>query len=216
MVTWVQHHATLGAWWYLIFGALAFSEDAIFVGFVIPGETSMVLGGFLAYTGVLNFWAMLAVGIVAAVAGDQVGFEVGRRLGPALIRSRAGQKLGQEKWDKAQAYFAAKGGPAVFLGRWVALLRATVPAIAGMSTMRYLVFLPWNAIGGIAWASVFVTLGYVFGKSLDSLQHKLAIANYVLLGVAVVVVAGLIVWRLRRRAGGPSSGPAGGSSSSPD
>jgi membrane-associated protein len=199
VVTWVQHHAALGAWWYLIFGALAFAEDAIFVGFVIPGETSMVLGGFLAYSHVLNFWVMLAVGIFAAVAGDQTGFEVGRRLGPALIRSRAGQKFGQEKWDRAQDFFARRGGPAVFLGRWVAVLRATVPAIAGMSTMRYLVFLPWNAVGGIAWASVFVTLGYVFGKSLNTLQNRLAIVNYVLIALAVVVIAGVIVWRLLRK-----------------
>lgn len=199
MVHWVQHNAgAFGAWWYVIFGLLAFAEDAIFVGFVIPGETSMVLGGFLAYLHVLNFWGMLAVGICAAVAGDQVGYEVGRQFGPALTRSRLGRRVGERNWQRAEEYFGRRGGPAVFLGRWVAVLRATVPAVAGITRMRYRSFLPWNAFGGITWAAVFVTLGYVFGRSLHALEHYLSIATWIILGVVVLGAGTWIVVRRRR------------------
>jgi membrane protein DedA with SNARE-associated domain len=146
-------------WAYIVLALLAAAESAAFVGVAIPGETAMLLGGFLAFQGRVNLGVMMAAGAVGAVVGDSIGYEIGRRFGEPLKRSRLGRRVGEERWAKGEAYLRAKGGRAVFLGRFVGLLRALVPALAGMSRMPYRTFLPWNAAGGLIWAPGFVLLG---------------------------------------------------------
>src|SRR6266511_5207207 len=134
-------------WAYIVLALLAAAESAAFVGLAIPGETAMLLGGFLAYQGRVDLGVMMAAGAVGAVVGDSVGYEIGRLFGEPLKRSRLGRRVGQDRWARAEAYLRAKGGRAVFLGRFVGLLRALVPALAGMSRLPYRTFLPWNLAG---------------------------------------------------------------------
>ncbi len=101
---------------YIIVGVLAFSEAAAFVGLVLPGETALFLGGVIASQGHVNLAIMLAVAVVAAIAGDSVGYEIGRRFGPGLKNSRAGQFVGADKWAKGEQFLARRGGAAVLLG----------------------------------------------------------------------------------------------------
>ncbi len=145
-------------WAYVVLALLAAAESAAFVGLAIPGETAMLLGGFLAYQGRVSLGTMMAAGAAGAVVGDSVGYEIGRLFGEPLKRSRLGRKVGEKRWAKGEAYLRARGGRAVFLGRFVGLLRALVPALAGMSRMPYRTFLPWNLAGGIIWAPAAVTL----------------------------------------------------------
>ncbi|GAA4375985.1 VTT domain-containing protein [Paeniglutamicibacter cryotolerans] len=164
---------------YVIVGALTFGEAAAFVGLVLPGETALFFGGVIASQGNVNLSIMLMIAIVAAIAGDSVGYEIGRRFGPRLKRSRAGRFVGAENWAKGEQFLAKRGGTAVLLGRWVGLLRALVPAIAGMSRMPYRTFLLYNSIGGTLWAVIVVLLGFFAGQSYKTVEKYLGKASLI-------------------------------------
>jgi membrane-associated protein len=194
--TWlVDHHWAPYLFCLLLF--VAFAEAALFLGFVLPGEIALVLGGALSATGVFPLAAFLPAAIVAAIAGGAVGYEVGSRYGDKIKASWPGQRVGDQRWAAGQKFFDDHGGKAVFFGRWVALLRALIPALAGMSHQRYRTFSLWNAVGGALWAGTVVLLGYVFAHSLAKLEAGLKYEGYALI---VLVVAGLLFLHLRRRA----------------
>ena len=180
---------------YAIIALLVFSEAALFVGFVLPGETAAVLGGFLASRGQLDLYVLVVLVVLSAILGDTVGYEVGRHLGPRLTRTSVFEKR-RDKLDKAQELLARRGGPAVFLARWTAFFRAVMPGIAGLSQMRYGVFLRWNALGGLAWGVTFTLVGYLAGASYETVASTIGKGAAVV--VAVLVVVGLVVWRIRR------------------
>jgi membrane-associated protein len=188
----------VGAWLYLIAGFFAFAEAAIMVGVVFPGEASLLVAGFAAHQGWIGLEPMLAVAIVAAVAGDSVGYEVGRHYGPALRESRFGRWIGVRKWATADAFLHRHGGKAVFLGRCTALLRALTPGMAGMARLPYLrTFLPWNVAGGVLWGGGCVLLGYAFSASLETISRYLTWGPMAL--VALVLAGWYVHWRARRR-----------------
>lgn len=180
---------------YLIVGFLVFAEDALFVGFVIPGETAAVLGGVAAYLGHVNLTAIAGIVVLAAIVGDSVGFEVGRHFGPRILQLGPLAKH-QHRLADAQAFLRERGGAAVFLGRFVAFFRATMPALAGISRMHYPKFLRWNAFGGIVWGITFVCLGYFAGTSYQAIEH--AVGRSMAVVVAIFALAGLIIWRINR------------------
>jgi membrane protein DedA with SNARE-associated domain len=187
----------VGAWLYAIAGALCFAEAAILVGMVLPGETALLVAGVFAAHHKLNLWVMIAVAVVAAVAGDSVGFEFGKKFGPPLRASRLGRWVGEHRWAMVDGFLHRHGGKAVLLGRLTALFRALVPSMAGMSGMRYRTFLVWNAIGGLIWAPGCVLLGYAFSKSLDTVGKYLTWAPFALIGIVIVVYVGLHLRRKR-------------------
>lgn len=176
-------------------GLLVFAEDALFVGFVLPGETAAILGGVAAKLGHVSLPGILAVVVVAAVVGDTVGYEVGRFLGPRVLRLRLLEKR-KQGIDRAQNFLARRGGGAVFLGRWVALFRALMPALAGTARMHYPKFLAYNALGGVTWGVTVVLLGYAAGASYKTIESRFGTGSAI--AVAAVVVVGLIAWRVRR------------------
>lgn len=179
----------------LVVGLVVFAEDALFIGFVIPGETVAVLGGVAASLGHVPYAAVLVVVVVAAILGDTVGFEVGRHLGGRVLKLRAFDRH-RDRIGQAQDFLGRRGGIAVFLGRWTAFLRAVMPALAGMSRMHYPTFLRWNAAGGIAWGTTVVTIGYVAGQSYAKVEAYVGKGAAIV--VAVLVVAALVVWQVKR------------------
>ncbi len=181
---------------YLAVGGLAFGEAALFLGFFIPGETAVIVGGVLASMHRVSLAGMLAVAMVAAVSGDSVGYAVGRLAGPWLmrkppLRGRAGVK-------KAEDLLARRGGVAVLLGRFVAVVRALIPGIAGMSGLRYRTFLLFNFIGGVTWAALYSMVGFAVGKSYAKVEKLAGTAS---IGVVAVIAAAFIAYHLwsRRR-----------------
>lgn len=180
---------------YTVVGLLVFAEDALFVGFVLPGETAAVLGGVSASLGHVELVAMYAVVVLAAIVGDSVGYEVGRVAGPRILTIRPLERH-QHRLHDAQDFLARRGGAAVFLGRFVAFFRAVMPALAGIARMPYRRFLPWNAVGGLVWGVTFVTLGYVAGSSYARIEAL--VGRGLAVAVAVLVVVALVVWRVRR------------------
>lgn len=186
-----------GWWLYPLLGGLAFAEAALFLGVVLPGETALLIGGYLAAHGRLSLPVMVAVAVGCAIAGDSVGCEVGRRLGPRLRRSALGTRIGPARWARAEAFLHRHGGKSVFLGRSVALLRALVPTLAGAGGLPYRTFLPWNAAGGLVWGGGCVLLGYAFARSLSTLERYLKVSGGLVLGLAAAIA--LAVHLLHRR-----------------
>ncbi len=181
---------------YVLVGALCFGEAAIFLGFVVPGETAVVLGGVLASAGHVDLTTMVAVVVVCAIVGDTAGYEVGRHFGPLLLERRP--LKGNRGVARATAYLAAHGGPAVFLGRWTALLRAVMPGVAGTSRLRYRTFLAYNALGGLLWGVTFTLLGYFAGRSYQRVVSVAGTASSALFGAAVAGVVAVVAWRMGR------------------
>ena len=130
---------------YLVVGLLCFGEAAFMLGFVIPGETAVVIGGVLAARGRVSLPVMVVVVVICAIVGDSVGYEVGRVLGPRII------------------------------GRFTAFLRAMVPGLAGMSGMHYPRFFVANAAGGIVWGTTFTLLGYFIGQSIEKVTGPVSL-----------------------------------------
>ena len=131
---------------YLVIGLLTFAEAAAFIGFVLPGETAVILGGALAATHHLSLAPLLVLVVTAALVGDTVGYEVGKHAGPRLLSSRLLRRHGA-RIDAARDVLRRRGGPAVLVGRFTAFLRAVTPALAGLSRMPYRTFLLYNAAG---------------------------------------------------------------------
>ena len=183
-------------WVLAVVGAVVFAEDALFVGFVLPGKTAAILGGVAANRGHVPLPLMIAVVILAAVIGDSVGFEVGRHLGPPVMAVRILQRH-QSRLDDARAFLTRRGGWAVLLGRWIAFFRAVMPALAGTSDMRYRTFLTFNVTGGAIWGIAVVVAGYLAGASYTAVEQALG-KGAALIALGAVLI-GLAVWHLRRR-----------------
>ena len=181
---------------YGLIAALVFAEAALMVGFVLPGETAVFLGGVLAASGHISLTMLLAVVVVAAIVGDTVGYEVGRRLGPGLLGSKLFRRHAK-RLETAQASMRNRGGWAVFFGRFTAFLRAVMPGLAGASGMRYRTFALFNAAGGILWGVGISIVGYLAGTSYSRVEHSLGAVSAVITVVFIMVVAYL--WHRRRR-----------------
>lgn len=191
---------------YALVGGLAFGEAVFLLGFVLPGELAVVLGGVLASHGRASLPAMMAVVAAGAVLGDSVSYELGRQLGPRLLTARLVQRH-VPAVDAIQRLMRRWGTWAVVIGRATAYLRPLVPAVAGVAGMRYRRFLLANAAGGVAWAAGFTGLGYLLG---DAYRRATAFSHWTGLALAgcVVMAVALMAWRRRRRRPDRSFGPA--------
>lgn len=172
-------------WAYVVIGVLAAAEASAFLGLFIPGEAAVLLGGVLVSQGRAGLSWMLLAASAGAIIGDSIGYEIGRHFGSRLQSTRIGRRIGDKRWDRAQDYVRDRGGRAVFFGRFVGVLRALVPAIAGSAGISYAKFFVFNAAGGIIWACGFVFLGAAAGSSYDVVERWAGRATAVIAGVAV-------------------------------
>ncbi len=196
MTGFIDNILSAPAWTVLgLVGLIVFAEDALFVGFVIPGETAAVLGGVAASRGHVGLVAVIAVVVAAAIIGDSVGYEIGRKVGVRILELRIFDSH-RHRLDGAQDFLRRRGGSAVFLGRWVAFFRAVMPALAGTAKMHYLKFLAYNAAGGVVWGVAVVLVGYFAGESYAKVEQTVGRGAAVV--VAVIVVVALVVWRVSR------------------
>lgn len=171
---------------YLLVFLVPALEASMFVGFVLPGETAVLLGGVLAFQHRVGLTGVLIAAIAGAIIGDSIGYLVGRRFGRPLQRSRLGRIVGERRWQASEDFLRRRGGPSVFLGRWTALLRALVPAAAGMAKLPYRTFVMWNVAGGLLWATAIAIAGYVAGSAYKRLEHYLGGGAFLLLALIVL------------------------------
>jgi membrane protein DedA with SNARE-associated domain/membrane-associated phospholipid phosphatase len=191
----------LGKWTYLLVGALAFLETGAFVGLVAPGETAVLVGGVVAGQGQISLFVLIAIVWGCAVAGDLTSYVLGRRLGRAwLLKHGDRVKITEDRLHTVERFFERRGGATILIGRFIGLVRALAPFIAGTSRMPLRVFLPYDVLGAGAWAATFCVLGYVFWQSFDKVTQYVSRG---LFAFATVVVLGLALYalvRLRRDA----------------
>jgi undecaprenyl-diphosphatase len=186
----------LGAWTYLLVAVMAFLETGAFVGLLAPGETVMLVGGLVAGQGEINVVRLIGIAWTAAVAGDVTSFVLGRRLGRGfLVRHGPKVSITEERLEKVEGFFDRHGGKAILFGRFVGLVRAIAPFLAGSSGLPFRRFLPYDVIGAGLWSSSLILLGYIFWASFDRVVHY-AEQGALALGTVIVVGAGL-TWFVR-------------------
>jgi membrane protein DedA with SNARE-associated domain/membrane-associated phospholipid phosphatase len=182
-------------WVYLIVFAAATLESAALLGLLVPGESLVLIGGFLASRGILDLGDLIAVVAAGAVLGDSIGYELGRRFGRTwLIRHGRWLGIGEGRLRGVDVFFARHGRKTVFLARFVGFLRALVPFVAGSSRMRYRSFMPYNVLGGVTWSALTVFLGYFLGASWRIAEDWIGRAAAVVGIVLVFVVALALLW----------------------
>lgn len=192
------HHILDAPTWVvlLIAGGVVFAEDALFVGFVIPGETAAILAGVAARLGHAPLPGVIVTVVLAAIVGDSIGYEIGKHVGPRLLNWHVLDKR-RQRLDDARDFLARRGGVAVFLGRWVAFFRAVTPALAGTARMPYPRFLTYNAAGGILWGVAVVLAGYAAGASYAKVEST--IGKDGALVVLLLALAALAAHTIRKR-----------------
>ena len=193
ITTFVEHHQQ---WALLVMFALLGLES---FGLPVPGETALIACSVLASQGSLTLAAVIAVGVTAAIVGDNLGYWAGRKGGrPFLERHERTRRYADRYLSRSERFFERHGGKAVFLGRFVAVLRVTTAWVAGMSRMHWWSFLAWNAAGGLVWATLVCLVSYFLGDAAAGAIGRFGV--YAGGGVLVLTVLGfLVVRRVERR-----------------
>ncbi len=183
--------------------AVVFAESGLLVGFFLPGDSLLFTAGFLASAPSsvdealhLPLGFLLIGTFLAAVAGDQVGYLLGRRAGPAIFRRPNSRAFKQENVDKAQAFFDKHGAKTIVLARFVPIVRTFAPVVAGVSRMNYRTFVTFNVVGGFLWAIGVTLLGYFLGQ-VDVIEENLELAILTVVAISVLPIA-LELWTARK------------------
>src|SRR5215210_781388 len=190
---------TLGPWTYALVAVSAFLETGAFVGLIAPGETIVLAGGVVAGQGEIELLPLIGLVWLCAVLGDTTSFYIGRRLGRRFLERHGPRfKISEERLKQVESYFERHGGKTILIGRFIGLVRALAPFIAGSSGLPYRRFIPYSIVGTGLWATVFCGLGYLFWRSFDQVAHLVGQAIFGF-GVTVGLIVGAIVAYRRRQ-----------------
>jgi membrane protein DedA with SNARE-associated domain len=168
------------------------------LGVPSPGETALILAAGLAAAGKLQIWLVIVIASASAIVGDNIGYTIGRKLGREVLEAPGPfQKHRKKLLNVGEGFFQRWGGRAVFLGRWVSLVRTVIAWMAGIDEMPFARFFFWNALGGITWATTVSLVIYFGGKGAENVISKIGVYGAIAAGVAVV--AGVVALKLRER-----------------
>jgi len=196
-------------WGTVIAGLAILCECTLFLGIVVPGDT-IVVAAATGAAGPLHLAVLFATVVVATLAGQSLGFALGRWAGPAIRRSALGRRLGGG-WDRADAFVARRGGWAVLISRFLPVLHALMPVTVGMSTMRYRRFLAWAAPASVLWSTLYVGVGAAAAGSFRALQGELHVAGYLFAGMLLAAaVLAFVGKRMLGRAAEEDRAPGAG------
>jgi len=198
-------------------------ETSVLIGLVVPGDTVVIIAG-TAVGSPLEGVALAIVVVIGALIGESIGFWLGRFLGPKIRHSRLGRRIGEENWQRSERYLHRRGGPAIFVSRFLPILHSLVPLTVGMSGYSYRRFLAWTVPACIIWASLYVTVAAVAAGTYRELADQLHFAGYIFVGIIVlflllVFVSKKVIERAERKHLGDdedASGLAAGSVSTQD
>ncbi|MEV8332679.1 VTT domain-containing protein [Streptomyces niveus] len=179
---------------------VVFAESGLLIGFFLPGDSLLFTTGLLVagHTYLTQpLWLICLLIVLAAVLGDQTGYLIGRKAGPALFRRPDSRLFKQENVEKANAFFERYGPRSIVLARFVPIVRTFTPVIAGVGAMRYRTFVVFNVIGGTLWGVGVTVLGYFLGQ-IDFVKTNIEL---ILIAIVVVSLLPIVIEYARARRG---------------
>jgi membrane protein DedA with SNARE-associated domain len=191
--------AFLAAGYFIIAGGVLL-ERSIFLGLIVPGDLILALGGVYASQKKMDLTGVIVVGTFAAIAGESVGFWLGRHFGVRLLRRLPffGKRLSRVL-EESEDYFRRHGGKTVAIGRYATAAGAFIPFTAGAGKMSYARFLAFDVPAIIVWATGITIFGYYFGRNLAFVDKVLSRFGYGVLALAVLVIGGRFLWKRWRK-----------------
>ena len=174
----------------LLAGLAIMLETSLFVGLIIPGDT-VVLVASTGVVEILDFFFLLGSVLLGSLLGETIGFFLGRFFGPRIRNSKLGKRLGEKNWELADRFVERRGGIAVAISRFLPVLHSLVPVVAGMTTMRYRVFISWTVAACAVWASAYVSVGYLARSAYEQIAGQLKWGG--LAFVAIILIFMIIV-----------------------
>jgi len=180
--------------------AVVFVESGLLIGFMLPGDSLLFTAGLLSAAGTLpDLWVLLITIPIAAIAGDQVGYAIGRKAGPAVFKRPDSRFFREEYVERSREFFDRYGARTIVIARFVPIVRTLAPVMAGVSRMNYRTFVFFNVIGGIGWGVSVTTLGYFLGQ-VEFVHDNL---EPIILGIVALSVIPIAVELLRARRRSP-------------
>ena len=180
--------------------AIIFTETGLFFGFFLPGDSLLVTAGLLAASGfALNVWKLGALLTIAAIAGDNTNYWVGRLSGPRIFNREDSLFFKKAYVERAAAFYAKHGAKTVFLARFMPIIRTFAPLVAGTAGMNYRTFLTFSVLGGFTWIWSMLLIGYFLGQYVPGVDKH--IEKVILLVIFLSILPGIISWLRERKAG---------------
>lgn len=168
---------------YPILFIIIFCETGLVFLPFLPGDSLIFAAGTFAAIGKMNFWLLIVIIIMSAILGDTVNYEIGKHFGKKILNNKKFKLIKDENLKKAEDLVKQYGGTAVLLARFMPIIRTIVPFVVGMGELHYPKFIKYNAIGGIIWVSLFLTIGYLFGNIKAVQEH------FTLIIIAIVILS---------------------------
>ena len=165
-------------------------ETSILIGLIVPGDTVVIVAA-TGVDGPVEYFALIVTVIAGALAGESIGFALGRYFGPRIRASRLGRRIGEHNWARAERYLDRRGGLAVFISRFLPVLHSIIPLTVGMSAMRYRKFMAFTVPACVLWAFAYVSVGALAAGSYREMADRLHYAGYIF--VAIIVAFALVV-----------------------
>jgi membrane-associated protein len=175
-----------------IIGGIVFAESGLLVGFFLPGDTLLLTAGAFAAQGKLPLALTLVIIAIAAIAGDNIGYVIGKTAGKRLFRKEDGIVFRHEYVVRAEKFYERFGSKTMLLAHFVPIIRTFAPIVAGIGRMNRIQFVIFDAIGDTSWAIIVTMLGYLFGKKIPNIDHYFLLA----VAAATIFTFGPVVWHL--------------------
>ncbi|MBI2528608.1 MAG: VTT domain-containing protein [Candidatus Rokubacteria bacterium] len=171
---------------YTVLVAIVFCETGLLVGFFLPGDSLLITSGLVAAAGTLDIWWLNLLLMAAAIAGDSVGYAIGRRTGPRVFTREDSLLFNRRHLVRTREFYERYGGKTIVIARFVPIIRTFAPVVAGVGQMRYRRFVFYNVFGGVGWVASMTWAGYLLGSVIPN------ISNYIHLVVGIVIVLSVI------------------------
>ncbi len=176
----------------ILIAAIIFAESGMFVGFFLPGDTLLLAAGVFAAQGKISVVSVIAVVTVAAIAGDNVGYHIGKRYGRKLFSKPDGIVFRQEYVQRSEEFYEKWGSKTMLIAHFIPIVRTFAPPVAGVAHMNYKQFVVFDAIGIFAWAVSITMIGYFFGSKIPNIDEYIMLA----VGAVVVIALGPTIYHL--------------------
>jgi membrane-associated protein len=186
---------------YVLLVTIVFTETGLLVGFFLPGDSLLITAGLVAAAGGLNIWWLNGVLMVAAIAGDSVGYAIGARLGPRLFTREKSFLFNPRHVERTRQFYERHGAKTIVLARFIPIIRTFAPVVAGVGEMRYRRFLLYNVVGGVGWVLSMTCAGFLLGRAIPNIDKYIHVVVIVVIVLSVIPIGVEILRERRRRTG---------------